>query len=477
MIRQKDLTNGKILPLLTKLALPIMGTSFVQMAYNLIDMMWLGKVGSMAVAAVGAAGFFMWLGNAIVFTTKIGAEVGVSQSVGRKDSKATAGYASAALIIASLVSLLYTVLLFTSSTELISFFQFDDRTIIERAATYLRIVSVGTLFAFINPTFTGIYNGLGNSRKPFVIHTAGLLLNIILDPILIFGIGPFPIMEEKGAAIATVLAQILVFMVFVIDFYGKSSPFPKINVFKYLSWQKIKNVLKIGLPVSTHQVLFCIIAMVIARMVSRFGALPIAVQSVGVQIESLSWMTASGFSTAIGAFTGQNFGAGEWGRIKQGYFWVLGISSIIGILATLLFWVFGKEVFSIFMTESDALELGVVYLKILAVSQLFMCIEITTSGGFVGIGRTIIPSSVGIIFNALRIPAAYALTTTTSLGVAGIWWCVSGSSIFKGVILFLWFVLVLSFLKDKDVLKSETNGKYRMIKWLVPYKLRYRKSV
>jgi len=217
--------------------------------------------------------------------------------------------------------------------------------------------------------------------------------------------------------------------------------------------------------------------MVIARMVSRFGALPIAVQSVGVQIESLSWMTASGFSTAIGAFTGQNFGAGEWGRIKQGYFWVLGISSIIGILATLLFWVFGKEVFSIFMTESDALELGVVYLKILAVSQLFMCIEITTSGGFVGIGRTIIPSSVGIIFNALRIPAAYALTTTTSLGVAGIWWCVSGSSIFKGVILFLWFVLVLSFLKDKDVLKSETNGKYRMIKWLVPYKLRYRKSV
>lgn len=194
-------------------------------------------------------------------------------------------------------------------------------------------------------------------------------------------------------------------------------------------------IIKIGFPIALQSMLFTGISMVISRMVTVYGDMAVAVQKVGSQIETISWSTAEGFGAAINTFIAQNKGAGNNERIIKGYKCVLGITCIWGLFVTLLLVVFPEEIFGLFIHEEDLVPYGAAYLIIMGFSQIFMCVELTTSGAFSGLGKTIIPSAVGIIFTAARIPMAVVLTKT-ALGLDGIWWSISISSILKGIILF-----------------------------------------
>jgi len=323
--------------------------------------------------------------------------------------------------------------------------------VIEMATDYLLIISLGLIFYFLNPVFTGIFNGSGNSSTPFKINVIGLVINMVLDPLMIMGIGPFPKMGIKGAALATVIAQFVVTMVFLIIVKNKSKLFKGLKIFQKPDKDYLRTIFKLGLPASVQTAIFASIAMVIAKIIAQWGATPIAVQKVGSQIESISWMTAGGFSTAISAFVGQNYGAGKWDRIKEGYKKGLLIVGSIGIFATCLLIFGARPIFKLFIPkDKEALQMGITYLRILGISQFFMTIEIATQGAFNGIGRTIPPSFVGILFNGLRIPASLILSST-SLGLNGIWWSISISSVFKGIVLVFWYIVVLKKSPDGNI--------------------------
>jgi putative MATE family efflux protein len=458
MVKQNNLTEGKILNALVKLAIPIIGTSFVQMAYNMTDMIWIGRMGSKAVAAVGTAGFFSWLAYAFILIPKIGAQVGVAQSVGKKDLDGAGKYITHTIQLNIFLALAYGLCLILLRRPLISFFNIGDAWTISKAASYLVIVSLGMVFYFMNPIFTAIFNGYGDSRTPFNINVVGLITNMVLDPILIFGVGPVPALGVEGAAIATIFAQFVVTMVFIYNIRGKVQIFTGINLFQKPDLKFMNSIIKLGMPVALQSGLFTLISMVIARIISNWGPIPIAVQKVGAQIESISWMSAEGFEAALGAFVGQNFGAKKWGRIHSGYYTAIGIAAATGLFSTCLLIFGARQVFSIFIQEKEAIGYGVQYLRILGLSQLFMCIEITTAGAFHGLGRTIPPSVVGVVFNALRIPAAMFLSSSTLLGLNGVWWSISVSSILKGIVLTSWFVILLKRnpgLAGKKLLKPE----------------------
>ena len=450
-----DLTEGNILPKIIGLTLPIMGTSFVQMAYNLTDVIWLGRNGSATVTAVTTAGFFMWLLMSIFYCTKAGTETLVSQAVGKKDFKMARQVSENALTFAICCSLGLNLLILVSSGVLLKFFRLEP-DVMGQALAYLRIVSFGMLFAVINPTFSAIYIGFGNSRIPFVVSSMGLGLNIILDPILIFGFGSIPALGAKGAAMATVLSNVLVFSVFLFKLKSDNSVLKRFKLFSPIKKKILKKLLHIGIPVTIQQVAFCLISMYIGRIVSGFGTIPLGVQNVGASIEALSWNTALGLSTALGAFTGQNYGALKFDRIRNGYFIVLFLSLSLGGLATIGFYFFGSQIFSLFTSESVMRSTGALYLKILAVSQMFMCLEIISAGGFYGLGRTRPPSLISVLFTGLRIPAALVVVYSTTWGVAGVWWCISISSVFKGVIVSSWYMVALNAL-SKFNLGSPAN--------------------
>src|SRR5690554_6712552 len=366
MGQKVNLTYGNISTTLTKLALPIMGTSFVQMTYNLTDMFWVGKLGSNSVAAVGTAGFFSWFSFSLILLSKIGAEVFVAQYLGKEDEEGAQSYARSAIHLNMILATIYGVFLLVMKHQLIGFFNLGDSEVIGLATGYLSIIAAGVLFSFINPVLTAIFNGSGNSRTPFLINLTGLVLNMILDPLFIYGIGPLKPMGVFGAAYATVFAQVIVTFIFMFIMATSKDSFFKINIFKKIDLSRIKYIIKLGIPVGIQNGLFSIIGMILARIISVYGPEAIAAQKLGSQIESISWMTASGYSTAISAFVGQNFGGKKYDRIMKGYFAGLRLMSFIGIFAMILLYFFAVPLFRIFLDDPVTLQMGASYLMIIA---------------------------------------------------------------------------------------------------------------
>lgn len=443
MDRNLNLTEGNITSTLTKLALPIMATSFIQMMYNLTDMMWLGRLSTKAVAGAGTAGFFMWFGMSLVLISQIGVSVGVSQAYGREDIKDAKEYITNGIKLNIFISIIYSLFLIIFRQEVIGFFQIDDVETVNLAIDYLVVVSFGLVFHSINPVFSAIFNASGNSVTPFIINSIGLVINIVLDPLLIFGVGFFPTLGIRGAGLATIIAQVVVTLIYIVNSRKNKELFSNLHLLRKPEINHIRKIFKLGFPAFLQSGVHASISMILTKLLAQWGPTPVAVSSVGGQIESISWMTAEGFSTAISAFVGQNYGAKNYDRVEEGYYKGLKIVGTIGIFATLLLVFAGEPIFKIFTPyDLEAIELGKIYLRILGFSQFFITIEIASTGAFNGLGRTHIPAFTGAVFNLLRIPLSLILTTTI-LGMTGVWWSMSISTILKGLVLTLLFLYVL----------------------------------
>lgn len=434
-----NLTEGKIRSTLIKLALPTMGTGFIQMAYNLTDILWLGRLSTEAVAAAGAAGFFLWLATSLAMISQVGVGVNVAQCNGKGNIEIAKKYISNGFHLDVLIALIYSLIILLFRHQLIGFFDLQDENVIEMAVDYLTVIGVGVIFHFLNPVFSAILNSSGDSLTPFKANTIGLISNIVIDPILIFGIGPFPAMGIKGAALATILAQFFVSMIFIFIGKTKGTIYSHIKLIAKPDMKIIKNIVKIGTPPAFQSAIHASINMVITKIIATFGPVAVAVQSVGSQIESITWMTADGFSAAMSAFTGQNYGAGKIDRIKEGYKQGMLMLGCIGIFTTLLLVLGAESLFTLFIPNDPvAIIEGVNYLRILGFSQFLMGIEIGTAGAFNGLGKSLPPTINGVVLNILRIPMAMILSST-KLGLSGVWLSLNISSNLKGIILFLLF--------------------------------------
>lgn len=430
----KNLTEGSITRLLFNLAMPIMGTSFIQMAYSLTDMAWVGRINSEAVAAIGAVGILTWMTNSISYLNKVGSEVSVGQSIGARNAKDARGYASHNLTIALILSLCWGLALFTLAHPIIGFYKMDV-PIAAKAVEYLRIVATAFPFIFLSAAFTGIHNAAGLSKIPFYISGTGLIMNMILDPLFIFGFQ----MGTAGAAWATWLSQATVCGLFVYQLKKRNELFGGFPFLVRLKGYYTKRIFQLGLPVALLNVFFAIINLFMARTASTYGGhIGLMTLTAGGQIEAIAWNTSQGFSTALSAFTAQNYAAGKKERMIGAYHTTLKIAAIVGVLCTLLFVCYGSEVFSWIIPEQAAFESGGIFLRIDGYSMLLMMLEITTQGMFYGTGRTVPPAIISISFNTLRIPMAIGLAAA-GLGITGVWWAISISSMLKGITAFIWF--------------------------------------
>lgn len=447
MEKKVDLLHEPILPGLTRLAVPIMATSLVQMAYNLTDMAWIGRLGAGAVTAVGTAGMYSWLSQGIVDLAKIGGQVKVAHALGAGKDKDAAQYAKGAIQMGLLFAVLYGILCLAGAKYLIGFFGLKDPVIIRNSENYLRIACGLIIFPYINSVLTGILTATGDSRTPFKANAVGLAANIILDPVLIFGLGPIPAMGVVGAAIATVTAQITVSLIFILA-VREAVIFRQFRLFNVTPGRYIKEIVVIGFPASVQNLIYASISMVLTRLVTGYGDTAVAIQRVGGQVESVSWMVGEGFAAAVNSFTGQNFGAGFFDRVKKGYSAAVKMMGIWGLVTTSMLILLAEPIFTIFIREPEVLQAGVEYLRILGLSQFFMLIELTSVGAFAGLGKTSIPSMLSITLTSMRIPLAI-LFSSIGLGLNGIWWALTVSSVAKGIIFFIAYRMTLRKIENR----------------------------
>ena len=362
-ILESNLTKGPILKSLTKLAIPIMASSFLGTLYNITDMAWIGLLGSKAVAGVGVGGMFTWLSQGLSSIARMGGQVQVAQCIGRGDKESAHKYAQTAMQLSLYMGLLFAVFSLVFVHQMVGFFNLTDVEAYDAAISYTRIACGLIVFSFMTMTLTGVYTAQGDSKTPFLANLVGLVTNMILDPLLILGPGPLPKLGVSGAAIATVTAQFIVMSIMVLD----------------IIWQKKENVLK------------------------------------GIRL--------------IGRMSGKYLS----GICKIG---------IWGLLITLIFIFTPTPIATIFFHEPSAIATAVSYLVIIGFSEAFLCIELTTIGAISGLGKTNLCSIISILFTSARIPLAMILGNT-SMGLNGIWWAFSSTTIIKGIIFtgtFFWII-------------------------------------
>ncbi len=435
-----DLTKGGILSKLLLVAFPIMGTQLMQMTYNLTDMFWLGRMENSvtAVAASGLAGMFMWLSMALIMIGRMGSEIGTSQNLGRGDLDAAREYAQDSAGIALALGVGYGAVLIAFAGPLISLLQVKEPAVFTAACAYLRIVGLGVALTFVSAAITGSFNGAGNSRLTFLANATGLIVNMILDPLMILRWG----WGIQGAAVATIIAQTVVLVLMV--WFSKrhpQRPFPHFQIFGRIDKSRARQILSWSLPISLENAAFTSLAMVVTGMVSAwYGETAVAVQRVGSQIESLSWLIGGGFASATTAFVGQNCGARQWKRIHKGY--RISLAVLLGweTFVTALLMLGGRFLFSLFLSEPPAiLDMGATYLRILALSQVFMALEGACSGVFRGMGQTLPPSICSIISNLLRPLLCWVFAKL--IGLNGLWAGIAVSAALRGTFMLTWYTL------------------------------------
>lgn len=433
----KNLTSGPIHRQLFNLAVPIMGTSFVQMAYSLTDMAWVGRLGSESVAAIGSVGILTWMTNSISLLNKVGSEVSVGQSIGAQNAPDARSYASHNLTLSLIISICWGLILFVFAVPIMQIYKLEP-AITAKAVNYLRIVATAFPFIFLSASFTGIYNASGQSKIPFMISGIGLLLNMILDPLFIFGFG----WNTEGAAIATWVSQATVLGLFIYRLKKRKEVLGGFAFFTKLESRFVKRIFKLGLPVAILNTLFSIINLFMARTASLYGGhIGLMTLTAGGQLEAIAWNTSQGFSTALSAFVAQNYAAGKNDRVLGAYATTLKMTAVFGTFCTLLFVFWGSELFSLIVPDPQAYKAGGVFLRIDGYSMLFMMLEITTQGLFYGTGRTIPPAVISIGFNTLRIPLAMLLASI-GMEITGVWWAISLTSIAKGITSAAWFAVL-----------------------------------
>jgi len=432
------------------LALPVIGSSFMTMAYNFINMIFVGRLGSDAVAAVGSASFFMHFGWGLSSLLTVGAGIRVSHAIGGGDSKLAKSYVRSGILAVIVLALAYCVILFFARNELIGLIQLNNTKIEHAASGYLLLIGLCIPFSFQNLFFTSVFIGSGDSKSPFWINATALAINILLDYLLIFQAK----MGISGAALGTIISQAIGTLLFYIKLNGSASLKPIGTAFQS---SLLKNILRMGVSTTVQRVSFTIVAIFMARIISNWGATAIAVQKVGIQIEAISYMTAGGFLSALSTISGIAYGGGDYRKQWQAFRSGMLLAFILGTITSVVIIIFAEPLFSIFLSDQKSVAMGREYLVILGFSQLFMVMELMATGAFFGWGKPNIPAISGITLTVLRIPMALVFIELWNNALSSVWWSISISSMAKGTLLVVLYIFLFKSFLWKQSMKNHID--------------------
>ena len=383
------ITEGVIWQQLLLFFFPILLGTFFQQLYNTADAMIVGKyVGKEALAAVGGTtgnlinlivGFFIGLSS--------GATVILSQFFGARDDRNVFRSVHTAMALAVCFGLFLTVAGLLLSPLMLRWMNTPEE-VMEPALQYLRIYFLGMIPSLIYNIGSGLLRAVGDSRRPLYFLMAACLTNIILDLLFVMGMD----MGVTGAALATILSQ-AVSAVFVLLILTRSA-----TAFR-LDWRRIRfhgdllrKIIRIGLPAGLQSVMYSISNVLIQAFINGFGTDVSAAWSAWGRIDGFQWMVLNAFGIAITTFVGQNYGAGLYGRVRQGVRQCLAMAFGASFLFSGLLMLFGRSFYALFASDSAVIDLGMQILwQIAPYYFTYTCVEIL-SGALRGAGKTLLPT-------------------------------------------------------------------------------------
>lgn len=420
------------------LALPLMVVAALNTTQSLIDMFWVGRLGPSSIAAVAISGTIIMVLFTLIFGVSTGTIALVARSIGAKDQETANAVATQSIYIASSMAVILVVLglLFTDKLFMVLGASAD---VLKAGTGYLKILLLGGITMFVLFVGNSILQGAGDTVTPMKLMVMANVINIILDPIFIFGIG-VPRLNTSGAAVATIISQAVsgICVVWMLA-NGKSAIHINLKKLK-LSLKHIKAILKIGFP-SAMQIFFrSSMGIMIISIVAGFGTFAVAAYGIGMRLQMVILMPAFALGGAAATLVGQNLGAGEPLRAKKSA-WVATIFDLI-IMAfiALLFFLFADKIIGLFNKNSEVIRLGAQYIRVTTPFYIFIAFGIVLNRALGGAGDTFVPMIITLLsLWGFQIPMAVFLSKNTPMGVTGVWWAVGLTSILNGMLILGWF--------------------------------------
>lgn len=435
-----SMLKGSVSAGLLRLSIPIVITNLLQSTYHLIDMFWVGRISSQAVAAVAMSFPMIFLLISMGAGFAISGTVLVSQFAGRGNTKRVNEVSGQTLLVTGVFSLIFSVLGFFATPYIIELMG-SEQTVNEMAISYLQISFSGLFFMYSYMMFQSLFRGIGNVKLPLALVFVAVCFNFFLDPILIHGYGPFPELGVDGAALATVVTQgfTALFGLFFM-FRGLSGIHVRLKHLKP-NWIDIKTIINLGLPASAEQSTRALSMLVIMFVVTSFGVVAIAAYGVVARILSFIIIPALGFSMATSTMVGQNIGAGLNDRaVKTTHRALQMIFVTLSLVGIVLFFMSNSLMYLFIPNDLAVQQEGAYFMKVIAFTFGLIGIQQVISGALRGGGSTILAMILAMTsLWMFRFPLAYILSFHTKLGVSGVWWAFCISNITGAVISYIVF--------------------------------------
>lgn len=433
-------TEGKILTSLTSLALPIIFANILQTTYQLIDTFWLGRLGANAVAAVSLSFPVLFLVLSIGSGLTLAGTVLVSQYKGAENQKMVDFSSSQSVFLILIISILLAIISYFSAGPLMQIIGAGP-DIYDDSVAYFKVSSIGFVFLFLFFIFQSLMRGIGNVMLPVYVILFTVFLNLILDPLFIYGYGPVPGFGVAGAAVASVVTQGLSAMIGIfILFRGKSGikislPYMKFNT------ENLNRTFRLGFPASVEQSTRALGMTMMVIIVTSFGSEVVAAYGIGARILSFVIIPALGLAIATTSLVGQNIGALKIKRAEK----VANLSNKIAFFGLtgigILLFVVAEPLTAFFIpNDPEVIRDGALFIKIMAPSFGLLGVQQVTNGVFNGAGFTKASMLISILsLWIVRFPLAYVLSYNTSLGYEGIWWSFPISNLIAAIAAFIYF--------------------------------------
>lgn len=436
---ERDFTQGSILKHIWALSFPTMIAFALQTSFNVIDTIFVGRLGGDAIAAVSIVFPVVILMIALGSGTGVGAASLIARYLGTKNKREAGRVAEHAVLIALFFSILFGLMGWSFAKPLFILIGATP-SVLSLAMSYSQWIFGFGGFIFIFITISNILRGEGDAKTPMKYMIVSVLLNIILDPFLIFGLWFFPALGVEGAAIATIIARgVGCILITAHILSGKSIIQLAFKKFKY-SFNIVKGIFSIGIPASLSHMMMSLGMIFITRIVSSFGPTAIAAYGLGFRLESIAFHFALGVSLAVVPLVGHNFGAGEVKRAKK-IAWVcaalaMSVTAFIGFvfLLTPRLWL------RVFTNDMLVIDQAVPYIKVLSWVFAFVSLSIIIENAFQGFGKGM-PKFLLTLFRLgiLAIPFAYIFSKI--FGLVGVWYGLALSHLVTATIAALWFKL------------------------------------
>src|SRR5436190_17495484 len=429
----KDMTEGSVTRHLLHMASFMAVSMVVQTLYLLADLYWVGRLGKEAIAAVGLSGNLMMLVVALTQTLGVGTTTVIAHAAGRKDQPHAERGFNQSIVLSFAAAVFFGLCSFPFRHQYSVALSADAPTA-KLAASYLGWFIPALMLQFPLVSLGSALRATGIIKPAVGLQVLSVILNIILAPLLIFGVGGLPKMGVAGAALATFLS-ILVANVLTIIYFERSYRYLRVRVSQWKPQLKIWwSMLKIGIPAGAEFALMAVYIVVVYAIIRPFGAAAQAGFGVGARVMQAMFLPVIAVAFSVGPVVGQNFGGRRADRVRQTFYSAVLITTAMMVLLTLLAQFWGGLFIRAFSKDPGVIAFGAEYLQLISLNFVAMGIVFTSSSVFQGIGNTLPPlisSATRLGFFAL--PAAI-LATRPGFYIKQVWYLSVVSVLFQAVV-------------------------------------------